>query len=194
MDTKSLVINTKLELRLPDAKYAKALFQIVDQQRDYLGEWLPWVQQTKSVVDSFAFLKTSKAFNNGGQKLVTFIFHENELIGSVALVKISKENKSAELGYWLSESFQGKGIATLCCQKLLKYVFEKMDINRVEINVASTNKKSLEIPKKLGFQHEGTLREQFYFNEKFHDMEKFSLLKREFKLEKKIVFPITPTK
>lgn len=182
MKVKSLIINEKLELRLPDAKYAQHLFEIVDQQRDYLGKWLPWVCQTKSVVDSFAFLKTSKAFNHGGQKLVTFIFYENELIGSVGLVRISKENKSAELGYWLSQFFQGKGIMLQCCQRLLEYAFENKELNRVEVNISASNKKSLVIPKKLGFQYEGTLREQIFFNEKFHDMEKFSLLKREFHL------------
>lgn len=179
MDRKALLISDKLELRLPDVNFAEDLFQIVDRQRAYLGEWLPWVQETKSVVDSFAFLKTSRLFNKGGQKLVTFIFYEERMVGSVALVKISKENKSAELGYWLSQEMQGQGIVTQSCLRLLEYVFKKMDLNRIEINVISSNQKSLLIPKKLGFQSEGILREGIFLKEKFHDLERFSLLKKE---------------
>ena len=54
-----------------------------------------------------------------------------------------------------------------------------MNLNRIEINIASENSKSLVIPNKLGFIHEGTTRESLYFNDKFYDEEKYSLLQKE---------------
>jgi ribosomal-protein-serine acetyltransferase len=171
MNGKSLFVNKNLELRLPETEFAKTLFQIVENQREYLEK------------DNLKFLKSSILFNNGGQKLTTFIFHKKQLIGSVAFVKIDKANRAAEIGYWLSEGMQGKGIMTQSCERLIKYGFKKMNLQRIEINIASENLKSLAIPQRLGFHHEGTIRESLFFNHKFYDGEKYSLLKREW-LEK----------
>lgn len=179
MKGKSLFIHKDLELRLPEPEFAPTLFKIVDAQRVYLGKWLPWVQKNKTEEDSLAFLKSSILFNNGGQKLTTFIFFQKELVGSVSFVKINQGNQAAEIGYWLSKEMQGKGIMTLACQRLIKYGFEKMNLNRIEINIAPQNLKSLAIPKKLNFHYEGTIRESLFFNNTFYDGEKFSLLKRE---------------
>ncbi|MDC3210564.1 GNAT family N-acetyltransferase [Saprospiraceae bacterium] len=179
MTKKSLFINKNLELRLPEKEFAKTLFQIIEDQREYLGKWLPWVEKNKIEKDSLEFLKSSILFNNGGQKLTTFIFFNQELVGSIAFVKIDKRNKVAEIGYWLSKNQQGNGIVSLACQRLIKYGFEKMNLNRIEINIASENSKSLVIPNKLGFIHEGTTRESLYFNDKFYDEEKYSLLQKE---------------
>jgi len=179
MKGKSLFITEDLELRLPEKEFAASLFQIVDTQREYLGKWLPWVKKTKAEKDSLDFLKSSILFNNGGQKLTIFIFYKKNLVGSVAFVKIDKGNRAAEIGYWLSENTQGKGIMTKSCERLIQYGFEKMNLNRIEINVAPENLKSNAIPQKLGFHHEGTIRESLFFNEKYYDGEKYSLLKRE---------------
>ena len=183
MNGKSLFINKNLELRLPEKEFAQTLFQIVENQRTYLEKWLPWVEKTTCEKDSLKFLKSSILFNNGGQKLTTFIFYEKKLVGSVAFVKIDKVNRAAEIGYWLSENMQGEGIVTQSCERLIKYGFEKMNLHRIEINVAPENLKSLAIPQKLGFHHEGTIRESLFFNDKFYDGERFSLLKREWIIE-----------
>lgn len=179
MNGKSLFIKKNLELRLPETEFAQTLFQMVENQREYLGKWLPWVEKTTCEKDSLDFLKSSISFNNGGQKLTTFIFHDKKLVGSVAFVKIDKVNRASEIGYWLSENMQGKGIMTQSCERLIKYGFEKMNLHRIEINVAPENSKSLAIPRKLGFHHEGTIRESLFLNQRFYDGEKFSLLKRE---------------
>ena len=54
-----------------------------------------------------------------------------------------------------------------------------MDLNRIEINVASENIQSIAIAKKIGFQYEGTLREDHFFNGKFYNTQKYSLLQKE---------------
>lgn len=184
MNRKSLFINKDLELRLPETDFAPSLFQIVKNQREYLGKWLPWVEKNKVEKDSLEFLKSSILFNNGGQKLTTFIFYKKKLVGSVAFVKIDKVSRAAEIGYWLNQNMQGKGIMTQACERLIQYGFQKMNLHRIEINVAPENSKSLAIPLKLGFHHEGTIRESLFFNKKFYDGEKYSLLKREWNEKK----------
>lgn len=184
MKGKTLFINEKIDLRLPELEFAESVFDILKLQRKYLEEWLPWANQTNTIEDCRKHIKNYKLFNIGGQKLMTFIFFDQNLVGSIGLVKIFKENQSAEIGYWLSQDFQGKGILTQSCQRIIQYAFEKMEINRLEINVASSHQKSINIPKRLKFHHEGTLRDGLFIQKKFYDLEKYSLLKRDWELRR----------
>ena len=175
----SLKVSDQLELRLPDPQFAEELFEIVDANRIHLRKWLNWVDETQSVAHILKFLKTSKIFNIGGQRLTTFIFNNHEIAGSIGLVKIEKNHKYAEIGYWLREDFQGRGIMTQSCQTLVDYAFKHMDLNRVEIKIASENLKSLAIPENLGFTHEATLREAMFLYDQYYDLELYSLLKKD---------------
>ena len=184
MKKKILVVDEKIELRLPDEKYATELYNIVNTQRVYLGEWLPWVSHTKEVTDSRNFLKESSLFNRGGQKLITLVFYEKKIAGSVALVSIAKEHGFAEMGYWLREDLQGNGIMIKSCQRFLDYCFQHTTVHRIEIKAAKGNYKSQSIPKKMDFKHEGTLRETTKLHGKFVDIELFSLLRWEWEKRK----------
>ena len=185
MKKKILVVDEKIDLRLPDEQYATELYNIINTQRPYLGKWLPWVQHTNSVEDSRNFLKESRLFSKGGQKLTTFIFYEKKIAGSLGLVSISKAHDYAELGYWLNESLQGKGIMTKAVNRLIDYCFQHTDLHRLVIKVAKGNSKSLAIPQKLGFKHEGTIRENLKLHGEYIDTELFSFLKWEWKSRKK---------
>ena len=185
MKKKILVVDEKIELRLPDIKYAAEFFHIINTQRSYLGQWLPWVEYTTEEEDSRKFLKEARLFNQGGQKLTTLIFYEKKVAGSLSLVYISKEHGYAEMGYWLSEKLQRKGIMIKACHRLIDYCYQHMEIHRIEIEVAKENHKSQAIPKKLGFKHEGTMREGTKLHGQFIDTELFSLLRWEWEQRKK---------
>jgi len=178
----SLRINNSIILRMPDVDFTDELFEIIQSENDYLKKWLSWIQGLESQKDVFDFLRTARLFNIGGQKLISFVFFENQLVGSVALSKISVEHNCAELGYWISQHFQGKGIISQSCTGFLDYVFEEKKLNRVEINVQPKNKKSIAVAEKLNFKFEGTSREILFLNNEYHDLSKYSLLKSEWKL------------
>ena len=191
MSRKILSIDENLELRLPEEDFAEGLFHTINAQREYLQQWLPWVATTNEVSDSRNFLKMARLYNSGGQKLITFIFSKSDeepafleskrLVGSVGLVRIDKINKSAELGFWLSYAFQGRGIVTNSILRLLTYVFDQMDVHRIEVNVAEKNKKSIAVIERLGFKKEGIGRDALFFENKFHSLVRYSLLKNEWK-------------
>jgi len=185
MKKKILVVDEKVELRLPDEKYASELYNIINTQRVYLEKWLPWVPHTTKVEDTQRFLKDARLFNQGGQKLITLVFYEKKIAGSVSLVYISKEHGYAELGYWLNKDLQGKGIMTKAVKRLIDYSFQYMEIHRIEIESATDNHKSQSIPKKIGFKHEGTMREGTKLHGKYIDTELYSFLRWEWEGKKK---------
>ena len=72
-----------------------------------------------------------------------------------------------EIGYWLSEDLQGKGIVTQSCKALIKLGFEVFNFNRIQIPAAEENYKSRSVSERLGFKFEGIIREREYLYGKF---------------------------
>ena len=176
---KVLQVNELIGLHLPESKMAQELFTLVNQERNYLGEWLIWVEKTKSVKDSLTFLKEAGIFNRGGQRLITLIKYNDKIVGSLGFVKLDKVNKNGEIGYWISQKMQGKGIITKSCERLIQYAFKHLDLNRVTIKMDPQNSKSKAIPNRLGFTYEGTLRQDRFRKDHFQDTELYSVLKKE---------------
>ena len=174
-----LKISEAIELKTPKAGDAQAIFQILDEHRIKLQQWLPWVNRMKSEKDVVNFLKESIAFNQGGQKLMAFVFFQNKLVGSLSLLRIDKKNKKAEMGYWLHPDMWRQGIMTSTCSGFIDFVFSNYPLNRLEIKTQPENIRSRAIPIRLRFRLEGRLREDTLLNGTFHDTEIFSLLKKD---------------
>src|SRR5690606_8940210 len=105
------------------------------------------------------------------------IWSNMEFAGLIGFKDSDWVNNKTELGYWLAEKMQGKGIVTLCTKALVKYAFNKLGMNRVQLKVAVGNSKSAAIPQRLGFQLEGIERDGELINGTYHDLQIFSLLK-----------------
>ncbi len=181
MDEKNYTIkvDNKIELRLPDVAFAKDLFQLIDRQREYLREFLWWVDFNTEEKHSEAFLKDARMFTLGGQQVSACIFYNNKICGLISLIKIDRRYKNLEIGYWLDQDLQGKGIITKCCEKFIHHAFTKMEMNRLVIRTHKDNIRSKNIPKRLGFTYEGTQREVAKLHEEFIDLENYSLLRKE---------------
>ncbi|MCT6922994.1 GNAT family protein [Metasolibacillus sp.] len=62
---------------------------------------------------------------------------------------------------------------------LLRYLFETLKINRVEIQCAINNHKSKAIPERLGFINEGIKREGQWLYDHYEDIVTYSLLTKD---------------
>ena len=83
------------------------------------------------------------------------------------------------MGYYIAEGFWGKGIMTEAVQQICEFIFEKSDIIRIFAEPFSYNVASCRVLEKVGFQYEGTLRNNAIKNGKVIDMKIYSLLKEE---------------
>ena len=172
------------ELRLVEERHAPAIFAVVDQERQRLREWLPWVDATHTEEDTLAFIRSSLeqfAANNG---FAAGIWSDDRYIGGIGTHKIDWLNRKAEIGYWLCRSFQGQGLMTDACRAVVGHALGELDLNRVEIHCAAANTKSAAIPRRLAFTLEGTIREGQFLNGRYTDILVFSMLRREWKPQK----------
>jgi len=167
-----------VEIRESDAS---DIFVTIDTQRKYLGEWLPFVEFTQSIADTQSFIADVRSVSAAKGDYVFAIRYENNFAGLIGFKDTDKGNRKTEIGYWLSEPFQKKGIVTRCVQALLKYAYEELGHNRVQIKCAVGNMKSSRIPEKLGFTFEGVEREgELKADGTYRDVKVYSMLKREF--------------
>jgi len=168
-------------LRLMEERHAPEIFAVVDRERAYLREWLPWVDQTKDVDYSADFIKRSLEQFAHNEGLASGIWVGAEFAGTIGTHKIDWVNRKVELGYWIASRFQGRGIVTAACRALIGHCFDEWKLNRVEIHCATGNQKSCAIPKRLGFQFEGVLREASLVNGSYFDINVYSMLCRQWK-------------
>ena len=151
-------LDDQIELRMLGLEHAYALYTLVDENRQHLREWLPWIDQTQSVENTKEFIQlTLKQYvdNNGIQ---AGIWVKGQLAGVIGYHMFNWQHKYTSIGYWLGEGYQGKGIMTKACETFINYAFDTLDMNRIEIRCASGNYRSQAIPKRLGFKEEGRIR------------------------------------
>lgn len=161
---------------------AEQIFELIDNQREYLGRWLPFVQYTQSVDDERDFIRSVLALPEDIREMIFCINFDGEFVGLIGLKinELDNVNCKTELGYWLSENYQGKGIVTSSCNALINLAFNQLKYNRVQIKCAVKNEKSKNIPKRLGFTFEGIERDgELLAGEQFTDLEIYSILKKE---------------
>jgi len=172
-------IQDDVYLQLLEERHAPLAFAAVDRDRAYLGKWLPWVDQTTEVDYTVGFIKSSLEQFANNEGLAAGIWCGDELIGGIGTHRIDWLNRRVEIGYWIASRFQGRGIVTAACRVLIDHAFGEWKLNRVEIHCASGNEKSCAIPKRLGFQFEGVLREAQLLNGEYLDIEVYSMLFRD---------------
>ena len=131
----SYQINKNIKLKILEEREAEQLFKLVDSNRDYLAEFLPFVEHTKKVEDSKHFIHSALQQFIDGNGFHCGIWSNKELIGVIGLHYLDLVNKTTSIGYYLAEDFQRKGIMTKCTKALIRYVYEEYDINRIELSL-----------------------------------------------------------
>lgn len=170
-------INRTIRLEKIKLSMAQVIFDTIMRDQHYLKTWLPFVEYTQHVEDTRLFIQSVTDDDDINRKAIYSIWVNEEFSGLIGFNDIDWANKKTELGYWLTEKMQGKGIITLCAQKLIRYAFQKLKLSRIQIKVAVGNDKSSAIPKRLGFHFEGIERNGELIGNLFHDLEIYSLLK-----------------
>jgi ribosomal-protein-serine acetyltransferase len=134
---------------------AESVFAEVDQNRERLRDWLPWVDATRSPEDMRAFLERCAA--SEGKEQPFGIYVEGVLAGNVGLTL--RDAGEGELGYWIAGPFEGRGLVTRACRAVLGYAFDELGLRRMQLCAAAENERSRAVAGRLGMTQEGVLRQ-----------------------------------
>jgi len=101
-------------------------------------------------------------------------------IGNCSFFNIDWRNRSAEVGIFIGEKRlwgQGLGTKTMCL--LTQVGFDTLNLNRIMLEVYTTNPRAIRAYEKAGFKHEGRKRQGVYSNGKYADVLLMSILRSE---------------
>jgi RimJ/RimL family protein N-acetyltransferase len=102
-------------------------------------------------------------------------------IGSMGLHHVDWKNGSAEFGVSLGEkAYWGQGYGTEATCLILRFAFEELRLNRVQLDVYEFNPRAIRCYEKAGFKHEGTRRQALYRDGQHHDMHVMGILRAEY--------------
>lgn len=105
----------------------------------------------------------------------------NESVGIVSILRPVLRHGYAEISYHLAEGHQGKGFGTAAVTQLVDLVFKQTELGRLFALISVGNRPSRALAEKLGFVHEGTLRDHFVIRGRRVDQCVYGLLRKEWK-------------
>ena len=155
---------------------AEEAFAEVDQNRERLRDWLPWVDSTRSPEDLRAFIERCAA--SEGRQRSFGIYVDGVLAGNIGL-HLDDDN-GGEIGYWIADAFEGRGLITRAARELVRYGFADRGLRRMQLTAAVENDRSRWVAERLGMTQEGVLRRAGRIREdRYLDLVMYSILREE---------------
>ena len=160
--------------------HAGALATLVASNIEHLHTYLPDATALASTTAAEAHLEAAAERARKGEVYEWHLFTDATLCGAIRLKDIDHGDRKAKIGYFIGSQFQGKGIVTSSVRAVLAHCFASLGLNRVELRCAAGNAQSRRVAERLGFTHEGLLRQDEFLNGVFVDLHVYSLLREEF--------------
>ena len=126
--------------------------------------------------------KTLQWFNNkdNSSRVDCVIEYDNIPVGVIGLLAINNLNRNAE--YYITvgnTALKNKGIATKATYLILGYAFNKLNLNKIYLNVDADNAIACRLYERVGFLCEGYFREDFLRRGKLVDRKRYAFLKEQ---------------
>lgn len=153
----TLNIGPDLQLALIQPSFARRYLDIVSVERAYLSKWLPWATHANDEEFFLAFVRKSLQEYAEGKSMTCALVYQHAVVGNISFNNINQELKKVEIGYWLSEKYQGMGIVTKAVSFLIEYAFSELSMDKVEICAAADNTASRRVCERLNMTLEGII-------------------------------------
>jgi ribosomal-protein-serine acetyltransferase len=179
MHSMKIQVDEAISLEFLEETHAASLLNLVNANRTSLSEWLPWVDHMHTVANFAYYISDTQKRAADKTDFGYAIIIEKNMVGRIGLHHINHQNRIAEIGYWLADGMQGRGIMNRCCKAIINHAFTELGMNRIEIKCATGNDKSRAIAEKLQFKQEAILRQAELLHGKFTDLYLYAMLKEE---------------
>ena len=130
----------------------EALWEAADAERDRIGAWLPWVEETTSIDHQRAWLE--RVIADPETLDGTGMFEGEAFVGGIGL-SWDAFRIAGEIGYWIRSSYEGRGLVSRAAGEYTRVAFEHVGLNRVVIRAAVGNTRSRAVAERLGYVQEG---------------------------------------
>lgn len=173
----NIKIDEALELKQVQVHEKTELYNLVDNNREQLREWLPWVDYMTKDIQYGPIIEAWQETNDALEGLTLGVYYNGVLVGMCGYNRIISLSHRAEVGYWLAEEYVGKGIMTRAVTGLIDYGFNNLELHRIDIVAGEYNEKSRSIPKRLNFTQEAVMKDYEFLYDKYHDCALYRMIK-----------------
>lgn len=170
----------QLILRRFKIEYAQQMFDNWAKDPENV-KYVSWrahknISETNKVLN--AWVREYK--NNNCYRWCITLKSTGEVIGSIDVVDIIETRATCEIGYVLSKKYWNKGFMTECLKSVIRYLFSKVNFNRIQLRHRLDNPASGKVMIKCGMTYEGILRQYGVSNTgEYCDTAIYSILKCE---------------
>jgi ribosomal-protein-serine acetyltransferase len=156
-------------LVLRDLDTVPELHRLTLANLERLRRWENWAHadQTEESTRIYTRYQLSKLAD--GTALPLAIEYGGRLVGSVG-ARIDLHREAAEIGYWIDEAAEGRGLVTRSVDAVVDHLARRRDVHRFEIRTAAHNVRSRAVAERCGFTLEGVLRAAFRVGPDRHDV------------------------
>lgn len=160
-----------LTLALQEEQDASALFTLIEQEKPRLRQTLAWPDSVQQVEDTLATIRKNREDFFAGRSAVYLVRWQGEIAGVVSFNSL--KGSRGEIGYWMAERFQGRGIASHAIHLLIDAFADAAILDTFIIKAATENQRSNALAQRLGFTFADRLPAAEKIGEKVYDQNRY---------------------
>ena len=174
----------KIRLRAIEPGDAETFYQWnQDSQRNANLDFI-WPPTSLASVQAWAASEAQRKFENDAFRWVIEDLHGTP-VGSIDTHHVSPHDGVFSYGVDVAAAYRRQGYAREAIWMVLRYYFEELRYQKVNVVVHSDNPDSIQLHEALGFQLEGRLRRSWYHGGHYVDALWYGLTYEEFSLQVK---------
>ncbi len=166
-------------LRLPRYSDYRQWYQLRSESRQFLQPWEPTWRSDELTESSFRVRVTrnGQEFSSGLAISMLLFRQDATLLGGITVGYIRRgAAQSCMIGYWMGQPYAAQGHMSAALKLVIPYIFNGLQLHRIEAACIPENFKSIRLLENAGFQREGLLREYLKINGEWRDHVMFSLI------------------
>jgi ribosomal-protein-serine acetyltransferase len=158
-----------LDLVLRDLTTVDELTEVVRRNIVRMRLWENWAYTDQTVEVTRAYTIERLARFVAGETVPLAIRQDGRIVGSIE-ARIDTSSNTAEIGYWIDEASEGRGIMRRAAEALIRHLEQDRGIARVQLQTAAHNARSQALAERLGFVQEGIRVSALPVGDYRHDM------------------------
>jgi len=175
-----VIESDRVMLRTPQMSDYPAWAELRASSREFLMPWEPlWAADELSRA---SFRRRVRHYlrdlrEDIGYALFIYAAATGELVGGLTLCNVRRGvTQSCTLGYWIGAKYAQQGYMTAAVRAVVPFVFDSLELHRLEAACLRTNTASMRLLEKTGFKREGLARRYLRINGVWQDHLLYALL------------------
>lgn len=129
--------------------------------------------------DAHSWIRSNKSYQQPSNMAIEI---NGQAVGNIGFtVKDDIYRYNAEIGYWISEDYWGRGVMSEAVPIMTNYIFQNFQVNRIFACVLEGNIGSMRVLEHAGYRHEAIHRKAAVKNNQYLDEHIFAILRSEHK-------------